>query len=192
MKIENTKVYGVDESIIASGYPMSVESGEIGGVREKDYKRAYVLGGAKSGSGHDCFLKGCIVQADFTMPLYVWKQAQRYHWFDIVSSQSTMHRLTKMDLQNQCCKYVLPETIAIMEKCIKNYLDDPHQSDVMQIMYANVPNGLKLTARVSTNYLQLKTMYNQRRTHKLDEWDEFCAWCRSLPLFVEMALKGGE
>ena len=39
---------------------------------------------------------------------------------------------------------------------------------------------------MTTKYQQLKTMYIQRRGHKLKEWHEFCAWCESLPNFLEL------
>lgn len=42
---------------------------------------------------------------------------------------------------------------------------------------------------MTTNYRQLKTIYFQRKDHKLDEWHKFCDWCESLPLFKELCLK---
>lgn len=40
---------------------------------------------------------------------------------------------------------------------------------------------------VSTNYLQLKTMYRQRKHHKLKEdWNAFCQMCEKLPMFLEL------
>ena len=39
---------------------------------------------------------------------------------------------------------------------------------------------------MTTNYRQLKTIYLQRKNHKLKEWHEFCAWCESLPYFMEL------
>ena len=50
----------------------------------------------------------------------------------------------------------------------------------LQILYSN-PCGFRLTARMTTNYRQLKTIYLQRRTHRLPEWRAFCAWIETLP-----------
>jgi hypothetical protein len=47
------------------------------------------------------------------------------------------------------------------------------------------PMGLELTARITTNYLQLKTMYHQLKNHKLQEWRHFCNWMESLPCSKE-------
>jgi hypothetical protein len=42
--------------------------------------------------------------------------------------------------------------------------------------------GFELWMGISTNYLQLKTIYNQRKAHKLEDWKYFCNWIESLPL----------
>ena len=83
MKISNIRVYGLEESILASGYPMATEIEEYNEVKvllsSKDLERAARLAGASPGSGHDCMLKGIVVQADITAPQYWWLQFGRYH-----------------------------------------------------------------------------------------------------------------
>ena len=75
-KITNTQVYGLERGIKASGNPMRVEF-DTSAISDKDFVRAAKLGTAKSGEGHDNFLKGILVQMDVTAPLFWWKQAQR-------------------------------------------------------------------------------------------------------------------
>ena len=41
---------------------------------------------------------------------------------------------------------------------------------------------------INTNYLQLKTIYFQRRGHKLSEWKTFCDWIKQLPGFKFLVL----
>lgn len=57
--IDNTFVYGLDESIVASGYPMSDKLNpcnlETRRPTKGDMKRATRLGSAPAGSGHDLF-----------------------------------------------------------------------------------------------------------------------------------------
>ena len=54
-------------------------------------------------------------------------------------------------------------------------------------LQSNLPMGFELTVRVTTNYLQLKTMYTQRKTHRLKEdWGAFAQWCDALPHFNEL------
>ena len=45
---------------------------------------------------------------------------------------------------------------------------------------------------MTTNYQQLKTMYYQRRYHKLKEWRVFCEWCEGLPEFKNIVLGNQE
>lgn len=191
MKIDNVRVYGLDESIVASAYPMRTEVIEKL-IDEKDCERAIKLGKCKSASGHDCYLKGVIVQADITAPQYWWLQWGRYHFADIVSSQSKMHRILKMDIDKQCNEYVDEEIKSHLSDLIYTYntanlRDQEYREVLFQRIIANTPMGLKLTARITTNYLQLKTIYKQRHAHKLEEWrDIFCPFLFTLPSFKEL------
>jgi hypothetical protein len=42
---------------------------------------------------------------------------------------------------------------------------------------------------MTTNYRQLKTIYHQRKNHRLPEWREFCEWILTLPLFKALCIK---
>lgn len=186
--ITNTQVYGIERAVKASGNPMRtvIETGE---ATENDYLRAQKLGRTKGGEGHDNFLKGILVQLDVSAPLFWWKQAQRYHWFDFISSQSTMHSLLKFDLATQCVEDVNPQVIALVEEMITRYKGLTIETEkplLWRQIVATLPSGFCLGASMTTNYQQLKTMYNQRKYHKLKEWAIFCDWCRGLPHFLEL------
>lgn len=188
-KIENTQVYGYERAIKASGNPMRTVI-ETSDIDEKDVARAVRLGTTKQGAGHDNFLKGILVQLDVTAPLYWWKQAQRYHWFDFISSQSTMHCLLKFDIRTQCVDETDDRVIKVLEELVAEYNALPEFDESKKVKWrtlvATLPCGFCLGATMTTNYQQLKTMYYQRRTHKLEEWKIFCAWCESLPGFTEL------
>ena len=194
--VSNVCVYGFDESVKGSKYPMATDLTTISGeVTERTLK----LANAPAGSGHDNFLNGVIVQFDLTFTNKAWVEAERYHFLDFVSSQSTMHRITKFDLDKAYISYTDPRIIAIMKEKTKEYND--LQEDIrrlreegkdtgtlmavasekyLEILYSN-PAGFKLTARMTTNYRQLKTIYAQRKNHRLPEWRAFCAWIETLP-----------
>lgn len=182
--IENVKVYGLEDSIKASKYPMAVDTSKC---NEQITPRVISLGNADNGSGHDNFLKGIIVQFDLNFTIKCWTEAERYHFFEFVSSQSTMHCISKFDVRNQCNEYVTENTIKEVERLKEIYLNDPTPENYLYLLY-NVPVGFRLTARMSTNYQQLKTIYFQRKNHRLPEWREFCKWCETLPLFKELVL----
>jgi hypothetical protein len=61
--------------------------------------------------------------------------------------------------------------------------------EVFMKVISNTPMGFEQTMRVTTSYLQLKTIYLQRKHHKLKEdWGNFCNWCETLPHFNEFCL----
>lgn len=188
-KVTNTNVYGLDHAVKASGNPMRTVIDTSESV-EKDYLRASKLGNAKQGEGHDNFLKGILVQMDVTAPLYWWKQAQRYHWFDFISSQSTMHCLLKFDVATQCVEETNPKVIEVVKDLVAEYNQiadgTAEKTAKWREIVASLPCGFCLGASMTTNYQQLKTMFNQRKYHKLKEWHVFCDWCLTLPEFSRL------
>ena len=201
IKVDNARVYGLEESMVASGYPMQVDTYDLDedGLDEKesrlipkDIKRAKHLGNAVAGSGHDCFLKGIIVQFDLQVPEYIWRQLDRYHFIDYISSQSKMHRITKINLDSVCNRYVYDEVKEILKSIIDKYeaeTDTDKKKELFNEIIANTPSGLMLTARMTTNYLQLKSIINQRSNHKMQEWRYLCDWFKTLPMFEELVCK---
>ena len=200
-KIEHTEVYGLNKSIIASGNAMRTEMDDNTNPLIKDFKkhfdRSCKLGTTKCGEGHDNFLNGILVQFDLYAPLYMWKQLQRYHFLDFISSQSTMHRLVKFNIKEQCVedtdKVILDRYQQLLNSY--NYYEEHNDKEGKQQLWrtlvASLPCGFVLGATMTTNYRQLKTIYHQRKNHKLKEWHTFCSWCESLPNFKQLCI-GGE
>ena len=190
--IESTEVYGLNKAVIASGNAMrTVMANNLLDPTDKDLKRAALLGTTGTGEGHDNFLNGIIVQFDLYAPLYMWKQIQRYHFLDFISSQSTMHRLLKFDVATQCVSDTDPVIVQRYQDLIADYnesSDEDPNIEKWRTLVASLPCGFVLGATMTTNYRQLKTIYFQRRNHKLREWHYFCDWCRTLPLFTTICL----
>lgn len=186
--ITDIKVYGLDESVKRAKYPMSVDTSTL----NSDVTKGIIaLASCEKGTGHDQWLTGVIVQFDLTYTIKAWTEAERYNWLSFISSQSTIHRVAQFDIEKQCCEYVTPATMAEVNRLKEVYLDNPTPENYLYLLY-NTPVGFKLTAGMTTNYRQLKTIYAQRKHHKLPEWREFCAWIETLPRFKELCLKGGE
>ena len=189
--IESTEVYGLNKAVIASGNAMrTVMANNLLDPTDKDLKRAALLGNTGPGEGHDNFLNGIIVQFDLYAPLYMWKQIQRYHFLDFVSSQSTMHRLLKFDVATQCVSDTDPVIVRRYQDLVADYNAAPDAAK-WRTLVASLPSGFVLGATMTPNYRQLKTIYLQRRNHKLKEWHDFCAWCETLPLFTTICLGEG-
>ena len=214
MKVENLKVYDLEESMIASGYPMRTElTDDI--IDEKVIKRCKGLTRLSNGNGaHGQWLTGVRVAFDLTCTNKMWVEAERYRFLEFVSSQSTMHRITKFNVRDQYNDYVDPRVIEIMEEKIAQYnevselaknipADDKYNQEryanwlrqkYLEILYTN-PAGFELTARLTTNYRCLLNIYIQRHDHRLPEWREFCQYIYdNLPMFAEFveAYKSGK
>lgn len=206
MNISNVNVYDLNESIIASGYPMRTEVG-MRAVDGKDWLRCLKLTKASNGNGaHGQWLTGVRVAFDLTCSNKMWVEAERYRFLEFVSSQSTMHRITKFDLRNQYNEYVDPRCIDIMEEKVKQYnslcedqelaknlapdilerIEKLKKQKYLELLYSN-PAGFELTARITTNYRCLLNIYIQRHDHRLPEWREFCDYIYNyLPLFKDI------
>ena len=199
-KIENTEVYGLKRAIRTAKYPKAVNLDQLNDELTKGIK---ACANCDTGEGHDNFLKGIIVQFDLTFSNKAWVEGERYHFLDFVSSQSTMHKIVKFNLQEQCNRYVDPRIIDIVQEKINEYnrlleYDRSHEKSIerkkqmdelyLEILY-NIPAGFELTAGMTTNYQQLKTIYQQRRHHRLPDWQMFCDLCLTLPLFKELCVE---
>ena len=86
------------------------------------------------------------------------------------------------------CEKALAEMKRFKEALPNANIEEEAKKKYLEILYTN-PCGMYLTARMTTNYQQLKTIYQQRRTHRLPEWGEFCDWCETLPHFMELCFK---
>lgn len=197
MKVNNVKVYDLDESITASKYPMAVD---IDNCNSDITQTVLNLSKSAIGSGHSQFTAGIRVSFDLTFSNKAWVELERYRFITFVSSQSTMHKITKFDLDKCYNEYVDKDIIEIMKQKIKDYnyisehsvCSEKIKSEVLQqryleILYSN-PSGFELTARLSTNYMCLRNVYHQRKNHRLPEWREFCKWIETLPYAKELIL----
>ena len=200
-KITNVEIHGLERAIRTAKYPKAVKIDELNSELTKVIK---ACANCRTGEGHDNFLKGIIVQFDLTFSNKAWVELQRYHFIDFVSSQSTMHKITKFDIKQQCNRYVDTRIIDIVQDKINEYnriqslpvTDDLNttskRQDVLEELYLeilyNIPSGFELTAGMTTNYQQLKTIYQQRQHHRLKDWEVFCDWCETLPLFKELCI----
>lgn len=174
MEITNIDVNGLARAMKSSGIPMTTGKVDVNRMMKKrDFERAEKLADVPKGSGHDCFLKGIHVAMQVRAPQYWWLQFGRYHHADIVSSQSKMHQIKNMDVSKQTNGYVDKIVIGKLRELITRYNFNKSDKNFQKVI-SNTPMGLELTADITTNYLQLKTMYAQRRNHRLQEWQYFC------------------
>lgn len=206
MQVNNVKVYDLPEAIVASGYPCLVdyqpnETASIVAcvkayIEEPNKREQYLsvakphvdrmtrLASAPSNSGHCNALVGVLVAFDVTASNVWMLQAERYHFLQIVSSQSKMHKLKKLVQESKTATELLDDdTVQRIKDDIELYEDGV--IDEENLIYS-CPMGLQLTCRMTTNYMQLRNLYHQRKHHKLKEWRDFCNWIETLPMAKEL------
>lgn len=203
VEVKNVQVFGLERAIQALRNSHTV--GEINTSKKYDDKRfgtawnvAHRLGSNMDAhQSHDSWLRGVIVQFDMKYPLYFSPEFQRYHFAEIIMSQSTMHSLEKMvagdiDPYN---KYVTEATKEEVERLYHKWVEAKEygsgEYEAFMRLRSNLPCGFEMWMTVSTNYLQLKTIWVQRHNHKLrEDWQEgFCKnFIEKLPYFKELCL----
>lgn len=224
LQIHNVQVYNLTEALIASGNAMRTELVDTKALTEeyinsakeelpqsegltdeinKGLKRCIKLtqAGLKGVSCHSNYLTGILVSFDVIYPCYWSPESQRYHWFNIVTSSSKMHRLCKMRGEEYFTKYTDKRSIAILQEKIDKYnsiedntwtVDSPKYIAFME-MLSSCPHGLELFEHVTTNYKQLQTIYAQRKNHKLlEDWGPFCKMIEGLPYAKELIIGNKE
>ena len=75
---------------------------------------------------------------------------------------------------------VMDSTIKALNFYRKKYLETKDKKYWWQMIQL-LPIGYNQKRTVMLNYEVLANIYKSRRTHKLDEWVEFCKWIETLP-----------
>lgn len=195
MKVNNVNVNGIENAMRVAGFAFAVTPEAASDVPEaRQQKVAKNLSGCIPGTGHDQFLTGITVTFDVTGTIQWWQEAERYRFLNFITSQSKMHKIDVMGINACCNEYVDEEIMFVCRHLQKEYnkvndaykAGDPRvtKEDVDDAFYRliyNIPSGFEYTAGMVTNYRQLKTIYTQRKNHRLQEWRDFCKWIETLP-----------
>ena len=126
------------------------------GVDERDLDLLEKL--VLAGDEHAKVLRGVVVWARITAPVYWWCEMETYRaGHERLMSESTMH----ID-----CKGLSGEEL--------------------QKAKSEIGMGKELTKVDFFSYQCLRRIWMQRKNHRLPEWHEFCKWVESLPLAEEL------
>ena len=128
----------------------------------------------KRGPSHAKFLRCIHVHMVIAAPRYWFAEFDTYKIGVTAWSQSTMHTLTKRKLEREDFVPGIPqESIDIVNSIIDG-------GDLIRAKAA-LPEGFLQARYVCANYQALRTMYQQRRKHRLVEWRGFCTFLETLP-----------
>ena len=217
IKIENVDVFGFEAAIRGMRNPMnSWDKSDSGYEIDKTSVVEFIIGESdlklmkslsKAGSDHGKFLRMINVTLDITAPLYWWKEFDTYKVGTVANSCSTMHKIhaKEFTLDEFSCEHLFNDyerhttddadyllTLEIVIDQLNDartmFLETKDKRYWWQMIQL-LPSSYNQKRTVQLNYQVLKTMYHARKLHKLDEWREFCAWCKTLPYFKEICLE---
>ena len=69
---------------------------------------------------------------------------------------------------------------------------EPKDKDIWWQMIQLLPSSYNQTRNVMMNYEVLCNIYKSRKSHRLDEWIEFCKWIKTLPYQKLITGEGNE
>lgn len=129
-------------------------------INDKDLTLMQTL--VKRGDEHAKVVRGIMVWAKITAPVFFWIEAETYRaGHERLASESTMH----ID-----CKGL--------------------SGKELQEAKAAIPMGKELTKVDMFSYQTLRRIVAQRHNHRLPEWHQFIDWVRTLPLAEELIFVG--
>ena len=150
-----------------------------------------------AGTDHRKFMRMIAVYVDITAPLYWWKEFDTYKVGTEANSCSTMHKIhakefTLDDFSHEHLigsvvgvdlyppKQELSNTIYTLNKCRKMFIETKDKVWWWQMIQL-LPSSYNQKRTVMLNYEVLANIFKSRKSHKLDEWKDFCRWIESLP-----------
>jgi hypothetical protein len=168
-------------------------------IGTNDKKLLYML--SNLGPSHRKFLRQIPVLAVINAPLYWWKEFDTYKVGTTANSESTMHTIMKYpfsaeqfshDMLCEMGEAGLDDIISVLNQIRHRWkeIDESKDPGTKKILWYNIiqtlPSSWNQRRLVSMNYEILKTILEQRKNHKLNEWKDFCKWILKLPLANEL------
>ena len=164
-------------------------------IGQNDYTLAKHLCEAGSPE-HAKFLRQISVWVNITAPRFWWTEFDTYKIGTTANSQSTMHTLMRDGIkeediyfyfgEDEAANEVMREYINAINELIELYKTleaGEIKEQYFKKIKAMLPEGFIQTRMVSLNYQVLRTMYNQRKNHRLSGWNtDFVKWVKTLPV----------
>ena len=149
---------------------------------------------AASGTDHAKFMRMITVATDIVAPLYWWKEMDTYKIGTVSNSCSTMYKIhakefTLDDFSHEhlwsAARMQLEATIGVLNN-FRDAFNHPnaegqYKKDCWWQMIQLLPASYNQRRTVMLNYAVLRNIYHARKSHKLDEWRDFCTWAEQLP-----------
>ncbi len=128
--------------------------------------------------------------------MYWWKEYDTYKVATVANSTSTMHKIhaKPIELEDFSHDHLTEKGLAALRIMIEaleetrlRYLDGKKKEDWYDLIQL-LPSSYNQMRTCTMNYETLVNIYFARRSHKLEEWHEFCRWIESLPYSRELII----
>ena len=142
-----------------------------------------------AGQVHGKYMRMIVVWVDITAPLYWWKEFDTYKVGTVSNSCSTMHKIhaKKFEMDDFSHDNLSPSSLDLMDDIIERlncwrdvYIQNKSKEAWWQMIQL-LPSSYNQKRTIMLNYAVLKNIYKYRHDHKLDEWQDFCRWIKTLP-----------
>jgi len=217
IKFENYDIWGFEHALRGMRNPLNSweksDSGWEGLVDDENYyigpfDLALAQRLIQAGPEHRKFLRQIMVSVDITAPLYWWKEFDTYKVGTVANSSSTMHLIHTRPITLDDFSYdhlglfvtdadvgwdersihILEDVVSLLNEYRELYLNTKDRQYWWQLIQL-LPSSYNQRRTVTLNYENLRSMYFQRRNHKLDEWRiGFCGWVEDLPYAEELIM----
>lgn len=166
-----------------------------------------------AGTDHRKFMRMIPVMVTITASLYWWKEFDTYKVGSVANSCSTMHKIATKEFtledfsHEHLCFDITLKSLTNKIELLNNLRDiylnggmlrhangnirtyGKKEKDIWWQMIQLLPSSYNQRRTVMLNYEVLTNMYQSRKGHKLDEWNDFCKWIQSLPYSEIITLK---
>lgn len=148
----------------------------------------------KAGPEHRKWMQMIQVWCDVWAPRYIWSEWDTYRLGTTKNSESTMHKLKDEGFNyedfefpygiDQDCDAIFKDYIDALKNLVQFRMNENKETSEQyhQILKAMLPEGFIQKRTVNVNYETLRNMYQQRKTHRLPQWNtDFVSWIKTLP-----------
>lgn len=132
----------------------------------------------KTGHSHSKFLRQIFVSFDINAPLYWYKEMDQYKVGTTTNSCSTMHTLSKRELNESDFSWDIVTTqreklLEYLNFLIQQYNDIPTEEN-FRTLIQDLPSSFNQKRTWTGSYENIRNIYVDRHFHKLKEWRDFC------------------
>ena len=206
IKTEKVEVWGFEHAIRGcrnpmnswhksdSGYGLDGEDEDVFVIGKNDMdlmQRLY-----KAGTEHRKYLRQIFVSMDITAPLFWWKEMDQYRINVTTNSCSTMHKIHAKEFELDDFSFDdfdyygewkddVTDVIDSCEDLRQCYLTTKDKR-YWYLLIRLLPSAYNQKRTITMNYENVMTIINQRKGHKLDEWNDLVEELYKLPYVREI------